>query len=228
MSKKIEIPLEEKVIKSVPIRLPDKCVYCGAPKQETIPKKLKRKYSYTTKFSNERQQGEYEMHPIDIPYCEQHFNKIRVVESKLDKISNILEYPLIALSALVSLLLLYKPIYTWFMSGPKAEFVPEVGPLGSGFTTVMIILSGPTVVLILVFSQIFIKIYDKILNPFYALEVKAFDDLTFDFQNEKIAEEFLAMNREIGAREWNLKQSFKEGLANLKKVAKESKDELRK
>jgi hypothetical protein len=168
------------------------------------------------------------MEAIDIPYCEQHFNEIKAINAKEDKLAGYLQYPLMAISALVSFLLFYKPIYNWFMDTPKATYVPKMGPVLTGFAVVIFILFGPALILFMAIGALVGKILEGVLNPPYGLKTSATGDLLFDFQNEQVAEEFLAMNQELGARVWSFKHSFKEGVEELKKATKESMEEVRK
>jgi hypothetical protein len=227
MSKKIEIPLEGKIIKSIPVKFPDKCVYCGALKQKIIPQTIKRHYSYKLKLSNTPINGEYEMDPIDIPYCEKHFNEIKALNAKNEKIAGYVQYPLIVISALVNLLLFYKPLYNWFMDTPKATYIPKFGPVATGFGSVMLIIFGPSVILIVVISQIGEKILERILKPPYGLRISAFGNLLFDFKNEQIVEEFLAMNQDLNAR-IPIKPTLKEIAKEFKEIAKKDMEEARK
>jgi len=194
MSIKIEVPLEGR-IRSVPIKFPDSCVYCGAPKQITLPKIINRKFGDEV----------YKMYPIDIPYCEQHFNEIKTINAKVDKLNTYLMYLVAAISVFVSLLFLYKPLFNWLTSGREATFVPQMPSFASGFATVMIILFGPALILFMAIGTSLGNILDIFFKLPDGLKTDATGNLTrnllFDFQNEQVAEEFLAMNQECSVSE---------------------------
>ena len=228
MTKKIEIEFKKGPIEPGTINFPDKCVYCGAPKNHTMPKEITGFYVYKdTKGGfkrNTRHLGE-----VDVPYCETHFQELKAFDAKGVKRFGKLSIPLYALSLLIVLLILFRPIYNWGIEVMIHKLGGILGPIATGFSTIIIcaMIAG-----LLWFA--FVALIEKVIflkeKPPYGLEINADTNGThqiiFEFQNNTTAKDFLELNKDIDAHEY-VKKSLKEITGALKESMKEGMKESR-
>jgi hypothetical protein len=211
MTKKIEIPLERKIIKFLPIKLPEKCVYCGGLKEETHSHTIKRSYTVG------KRQVKHDMGPFEIPYCRQHHQAIEKVDAKTGKFTLYVFIPLALLLAVLQLIFWYKPIYHWGLDVAQENLGNVLGGISSGFFSVFIILLMAVIAAGLL-AWLAASILRGIMKPPEGLKISApTGNLLLDFANDDIAGEFLSLNEDLGARIWSFKQTFNEGMQQDRK-----------
>ncbi len=198
MSKKIEIPLEKKIIQFVMVKFPKKCVYCGIPEHTTLPLTITRTIRHTSQSEHK-----YNLSPFHIPYCEQHFEEIKAIDARIEKIMDNVGLISFVGFGIIMLPFLYKPFYNWAFDGLEGFYQ-------SFLRNILSFISAVTIVfLISLFITAFIsflleKILPGIMKPPRGLKIEAMSTLMIlNFENEQIADEFLELNSDLSAREIN-------------------------
>jgi len=201
MTKKIEISIEKNVNNLESIHFPGKCVFCGAQQENTYFKEVIGRYTYkdTSGWKNSTKSlGE-----IGIPYCEKHFKKIQMVDSKSEKLQKRIDIPIFIFSASIMLLLLFRPMYNWGIDVMQSELGDLLGSITTGLAGVVFISLGPGLILKLLLSALINKIFLILEKPPVGVKINADTNGTskfiFDFKNDEIADEFLKLNHELNA-----------------------------
>ncbi len=221
MSKKIEIPLEKKVISFVPIKFPQKCVTCGAPAQQTLAETIHRKYQIGVR-GNEAVFEEHDLNPIHVPYCEEHYRAINKTDKQGKRLINKSLYPSLVVAVIVSFVLFFKPIYAWSSTPSKPShtfYVPGGGPV-TGLIFTIFILLVISVVLGFCFTWLIGAVFQGIKNPPRGLKTYGEKNLQFTFTNDLIAYEFMGLNKDLGARIFSSGQAFREIWEDAQKTTK--------
>lgn len=208
MARKIVIPLEKKKLKSVPVKFPPKCVTCGQPMTDTLPEIIHRKYQIRS-TTNTPVFEEHDLEPIEIPYCDQHYKAIRETDEQGKTLVGKFLYPILGIVGILSFILFYKPIFNWGINNSNTSFIAEAGPIARFLFAVFIILMI-TGLVSLGLIAIAGWVYLKIKNPPVGVKTYGAKNLYFTFKNEMIANEFLTLNQDLGARVYDFQKELKE------------------
>lgn len=210
MAKKIVIPLEKGIQKSVPIKFPSKCVTCGAPKTDTLPEIIHRKYQIGV-TENKPVFQEYDLDPIDIPYCNQHYKSIKKVDEDGKRLFGYIMYPSFIIVGVLNFVFFYMPTYN--MARDHFNIVLS-------FLATVIWILVLTLIVGVIFLYLIGTVIYKILNPPIGLKTEGQKDLLFTFKNEMIANDFLTLNQDLGAHWYSFQKAFKEGWDESKEMTK--------
>jgi hypothetical protein len=203
MAIKIEIPVSgDSRVKALPVRFPDKCVFCGGSVHGMFPRKLEQ----TVKERNELKK--HSLVPVDIPYCAKHLEAIQASEAREDDAFGLAMTITMAVLAIPLLLLLFRIVYGWIYEA-AGKYLGILGPVASGFGTLVLI--GFADFALGAFAGIIIAaIARAIMRPPYGLKTfSALGAIHFKFSNDEIGEEFRLVNAELGAMEYSFVKTLK-------------------
>jgi len=211
MAIRIEIPLEKKRIQSIPVKFSEKCVVCGKPAEVTRENIVTRKYSIQLPKQEKSIEISNELQPFNIPYCEEHNSEL---ESKLDKSGKISFTILAGLFTVISALMLiffFTPLNSYFISTAVDELGRFFGTFAAGTISVLIILFLPSLFITAAVGWLANALVMSFIKPLIGLKIEAHaGNVYFYFNNDDIGREFMALNEELGARIFNIKQTFQE------------------